>query len=127
MTLKEWRYHALVMLGAAGSSLLAVGIGVGIAFLTVKDAWPHDAIPTAAQPLGWNYPWSCCSSQDCSRADNGISETPDGYVVRQTGELVPYRDKRIKDSPDGEFHWCAHRAGIDAGKTICLFVPPKGF
>ena len=32
-----------------------------------------------------------------------------------------------RDSPDGEYHWCAHQAGIDAGHTICLFVPPKGF
>jgi hypothetical protein len=49
------------------------------------------------------------------------------YEIRSTGELIAQGDKRIKDSPDGDFHWCAHQAGLDAGHTICLFVPPKGF
>ena len=78
--------------------------------------------------LGWKYPWSCCSNQDCKAlSDSGIGERKDGYVVNQTGEVVAYADKRVKDSPDGLYHWCAHPAGIDAGHTICLFVPPKGF
>lgn len=89
--------------------------------------WGHDAIPTDAQPLGWSYPWSCCSGQDCRRADGEVKETPAGYQIAETGEVVPYGDKRIKDSPDGEFHWCRHLTGKDAGKTICLYVPPRGF
>ncbi len=36
------------------------------------------------------------------------------------------RDARIKESPDGEFHWCSV-GGSDAGATVCLFVPPRGF
>jgi hypothetical protein len=79
-------------------------------------------------PTGWNYPWACCSNQDCQEVgDTAISERPEGYVVAQTGEIIPYRDKRVKDSPDGEYHWCAHKAGLDAGHTICLFVPPRSF
>ena len=62
----------------------------------------------------------------CS-AIRAISEKPEGYVINGTGEVVAYADKRVKDSPDGEYHWCAHQAGLDAGHTICLFVPPKGF
>lgn len=86
----------------------------------------HDA------PKGWSYPWSCCSNQDCREVTGGgagafIAERPEGYVVRSTGEVIGYADKRIKNSPDGEYHWCAHQAGLDAGHTICLFVPPKGF
>jgi hypothetical protein len=50
-----------------------------------------------------------------------------GYLIRHTGEIIPYGDRRIKNSPDGEYHWCAHRKGLDEGKTICLFVPPSGF
>ena len=93
-----------------------------------RAAAPHDAKPTAGQPLGWKYPWSCCSNQDCKQMSGaGVVERENGYLIAATGEVVPYRDKRIKDSPDGEFHWCAHQAGIDAGKTICLFVPPRGF
>ena len=88
----------------------------------------HEAIPTAAQPLGWKYPWSCCSDMDCEQvSQDAIKERPEGYIIQSTGEVVSYQDKRIKKSPDGEFHWCAHRQGADAGHTICLFVPPKGF
>lgn len=90
-------------------------------------AMAHDAIPTAQQPLGWKYPGGCCSSNDCRRADDEVKETANGYQIAETGEVVPYGDVRIKDSPDGEFHWCRHLAGVDAGKTICLFVPPRGF
>jgi hypothetical protein len=50
----------------------------------------------------------------------------EGYVVKATGEVIAYGDKRVKASPDGEYHWCAHQAGIDEGHTICLFVPPGG-
>ena len=90
--------------------------------LAAFPARAHDA------PTGWTYPWSCCSSMDCKEvAEKAISERPEGYVVNSTGEVVAYADKRVKDSPDGEYHWCAHQAGLDAGHTICLFVPPKGF
>jgi len=85
-------------------------------------AHAHDA------PAGWKYPWACCSNMDCQEMpDKAITERPEGYVVNGTGEVVAYADKRVKDSPDGLYHWCAHKAGIDAGQTICLFVPPKGF
>ena len=97
-----------------------------VAILTL----PLLALPaqTHEAPLGWKYPWSCCANHDCKQmGDQAVSEKPEGYVIAGTGEVVPYTDKRIKDSPDGEYHWCAHQAGIDAGHTICLFVPPKGF
>jgi hypothetical protein len=64
---------------------------------------------------------------DCQAVkSSAVQEKSEGYVIQSTGEVVGYRDKRVKDSPDGEYHWCAHRAGHDAGRTICLFVPPKG-
>lgn len=91
---------------------------------------PLLAFPAGAHeaPKGWNYPWSCCSNQDCKEVTaNAISERPEGYVINATGEVVAYADKRVRNSPDGEYHWCAHQAGLDAGHTICLFVPPKGF
>jgi hypothetical protein len=91
-------------------------------------AQAHEATNVAGQPTGWKYPWACCSNMDCKMVDaKAISERPEGYVIGSTGEVVAYGDKRVKDSPDGEYHWCAHQAGIDAGHTICLFVPPKGF
>lgn len=100
----------------------AVTVALSLQLVAVLPAAAHDA------PKGWTYPWACCSNQDCQEvADKGISERPEGYVVALTGEVIPYADKRVKDSPDGEYHWCAHQAGLDAGHTICLFVPPKGF
>ncbi len=109
--------------------LIAAGLAA-TAFATVACpglAYPHDALPTAQQPLGWTYPWSCCSNQDCRAEPNGVAETPAGYTIKATGEVIPYGDKRIKNSPDQDFHVCAHRAGLDAGKVICLFVPARGF
>lgn len=112
------------------SGAIAVGLVVGaLAFGTgfVARAWPHDALPTAAKPQGWSYPFACCANYDCeSVPDSAVVEGARGYEIRKTGELIPMTDKRVKDSPDGQFHWCAHRSGLDAGKTICLFVPPRG-
>ena len=81
----------------------------------------HDA------PSGWSYPFSCCSGYDCRPvAARTISERPEGYVIAGTGEVVGYGDERIRSSPDDEYHWCSV-SGADDGKTICLFVPPRGF
>lgn len=72
-------------------------------------------------------PLSRCSNVDCKEVQSSaVLEKPEG-LIQFTGEVVGYQDRRVKNSPDGEYHWCAHRAGIDAGQTICLFVPPKGF
>jgi hypothetical protein len=106
----------------SGLASLILSANLALPLLAASPARAHDA------PTGWTYPWSCCSSMDCKEvAPKAISERPEGYVVNSTGEVVAYADKRVKDSPDGEYHWCAHQAGIDAGHTICLFVPPKGF
>lgn len=87
----------------------------------------HDALPTAAQPNGWSYPYACCSGIDCREvAGKLISERPEGYVINATGEILAYDDRRIKYSPDGVYHWCSV-AGADDSRTICLFVPPKSF
>ena len=96
--------------------------------LPTSSAFAHDAKPTAAKPQGWSYPFACCANYDCRTTHTGeVLEKPEGYVIAGTGEVVPMSDKRVKDSPDGDFHWCAHQAGLDAGKTICLFVPPRSY
>lgn len=96
--------------------------------MLAPSAVAHDAKPTAAMPQGWSYPFACCANYDCRTTHTGeVLEKPEGYVIAGTGEVVPMSDKRVKDSPDGEFHWCAHQAGLDAGKTICLFVPPRSY
>lgn len=81
----------------------------------------HDA------PSGWSYPYSCCSGYDCRPVQTkAISEKRQGYVINTTGEVVPYTDRRVQPSPDGEFHWCSV-AGADDSRTICLFVPARSF
>jgi len=88
---------------------------------TGSRASAHDA------PSGWSYPLACCSGLDCRPVSaSRVGETPDGYVIAGTGEVVGYSDRRIRQSPDGDFHWCSV-AGADDGDTICLFVPPKLF
>lgn len=115
--------------GVIATSAIMIITALGFAYgMMVTDASPHEATNTAGQPLGWTYPWACCSNMDCKPlADGAVAETPSGYVIKSTGEVIAYADKRVKDSPDGQTHWCAHQAGLDAGHTICLFVPPRGF
>jgi hypothetical protein len=87
----------------------------------------HDALPTAAQPHGWAYPVACCSGFDCREvAEADIIEGPRGYVIKTTGEVIPMTDRKVRQSPDGQFHWCS-LAGKADGKTICLFVPPRAY
>ena len=111
----------------AGRLLFSL-FATGALALLATPASTHDAKPTAAMPQGWSYPFACCANYDCKEVpQSSISERPEGYVIKGTGEVVAYSDKRIKNSPDGEYHWCAHQAGLDAGKTICLFVPPPSY
>ena len=98
--------------------------------ITTLPTLAHEAVKVSEKDKGWNYPWACCSNQDCRKLDRKeIKETKIGYEVLPSKDVaaIGYTDKRVKDSPDGDYHWCAHKAGIDAGNTICLFVPPKGF
>jgi hypothetical protein len=108
----------LLILAFAAAALAAVMPGIAAA---------HDAKPTAARPQGWSYPFACCSGYDCREVSSKqISERPEGYVIKGTGEVVAYSDGRLKDSPDGEYHWCSV-AGLDDTRTICLFVPPRSY
>jgi hypothetical protein len=110
------------------AAFLVLAICLFLLILRVTGASAHEAEPTAAMPQGWSYPFACCANYDCRTTHKGeVLEKPNGYVIAGTGEVIPMTDKRVKDSPDGEFHWCAHQAGLDAGKTICLFVPPRSY
>lgn len=102
-------------LGASAALALALSL---TGATTVRS---HDA------PSGWHYPWTCCSGYDCRPvATKAISTAKSGYVINNTGEVVPYSDTRVQSSPDGEYHWCSVK-GADDGKTICLFVPQQMF
>ena len=97
-------------------------LGIFLAAVAIT-AYAHDA------PSGWSYPASCCSNIDCRMIHSAdVRETTAGYWLTKSGngEIIPYGDERIKDSPDGEFHLCT-QGRTDEGKTICLFVPPRGY
>jgi len=89
------------------------------------------SLPAAASahdaPSGWTYDATCCSSTDCREISSAnLTEGPDGYLIDISNETVPYGDKRLKDSPDGHVHWCTV-GGRNDGRTICLYIPPRGF
>lgn len=73
------------------------------------------------------YEMRCCSgSLDCRPVPDGaISETPTGYRINATGEVVPYNDTRIRQSPDQQFHWCSV-AGEPDSRTLCIYSPGRG-
>ncbi len=109
------------------ASAFSIALTLGVASGISTPATAHDAKPTSAKPQGWKYPFSCCSGYDCREVSSAkISEKPEGYVIKGTGEVVAYSDTRLKDSPDGEYHWCSV-AGADDSRTICLFVPPRSY
>ena len=88
-------------------------------------ALAHDAPHSFARPNGWSYPFACCSGVDCRPVDaSAVLDTDGGYSV-PSGETIGSRDSRVKDSPDGLYHWCTV-GGDPHGRTICLFVPPRG-
>lgn len=99
-----------------------------LCFFMASTAQAHDAIPTATQPLGWTYDYSCCNTMDCSQAVDGlIKVTKEGYQVATTGEVIPWTDKRLKRSKDEFYHRCTPGGKADAPRSLCLYVPDTGF
>lgn len=87
----------------------------------VSQAFAHEA------PTGWSYPASCCHNRDCRPVPAAtVKEGPDGYRITISHETLPYGDTRVKNSPDGLYHWCTSN-GSDSGPTICLYVPPRAY
>ena len=63
---------------------------------------------------------------DCREVPTmSVRETKLGYEIAKNG-VVPYGDKRLRDSPDGEFHICTQN-GEDGKPIICFFVPPPSY
>ena len=97
------------------------------AMLLALPALAHTAKPTASQPLGWAYDVSCCSLKDCRELPHGaVEQSPAGYIVKATGRVVPYNDRRVKKSKDEFFHICTVN-GEAFGNILCLYAPNSGF
>lgn len=69
--------------------------------------------PAAAH--SWYDP-ACCNDNDCAPNDD-VEEVKGGFRV-PSGEVVPYGDKRIRQSLDKRFHWCHVNA-----YTYCVYIP----
>jgi len=88
--------------------------------VSTSNVYSHEA------SSGWAYPMQCCSGIDCRQIQsNAVHEVKTGYVINKTGELIGFKDPRLKNSPDGEYHWCSVQ-GKENTPTVCLFVPPQG-
>ena len=97
---------------------------LSLASLPIVAGVPASAHDAAS---GWKYPLACCSDFDCREvAEADVVEGPQGYVIKVTGEVIPMTSRKVRNSPDGQFHWCSV-AGKADGKTICLFVPPRAY
>ena len=69
------------------------------------------------------YPVSCCSSFDCGAVPAAhVGDRPQGSIVETTGETIAYKDARLRQSLDGEHHWCSVN-GSGSGRTVYLFEP----
>ena len=78
-------------------------------------------IAGSADAHSW-YPESCCGGRDCHVAgDSAVSRTANGWVIKRTGELIPFTDGRVGKSPDDRFHVCFVLNTTWAVR--CLFVP----
>jgi hypothetical protein len=105
---------------------MALAVGV-VLWLTLHPAWPHMAPASTAVPHGWAYDASCCSNRDCRSVPSElIHEGPDGFTYTVTGQLIPYGDRRIKQSKDDDFHVCT-TAGHENGRVLCIYEPVRGF
>lgn len=117
----------------AAVAVAAIGIGAA-AFVSIftAPAYPHDALPTAAQPQGWSYPFSCCAGFDCREIPaSAVQERPDGYhVTLRPGQhpmvkapmsfVWPYATAR--SAPDGLYHACISAQS----KPLCFFAGARG-
>lgn len=91
-------------------------------------AWAHDMAGESdwVRDKGLVDPLSgahCCGPNDCSpMPDDSVAETKDGYLLKDTGEVIPY-NKAIPKSPDGRF-WRCRMYSEGAIKARCFIIPP---
>ena len=113
---RYFRGFVIVIFVVAVFAALAVMLGTGV------GAQAHEA------PTGWSYSTACCSGVDCGQLHTNVKATSVGWLIIETGETVPYSDRRIKGSGDEFFHRCVKTVdGKDTGETRCLYVPGMGF
>lgn len=77
----------------------------------------HDA------PMGWSYDAACCSGQDCAPLpENSVTERPDGYLLKATGEVV--EKSKARQGQDENWHLC--RSTVFKANIYCIYLPLRG-
>lgn len=82
------------------------------------------------QAHSW-YSFACCSGHDCHPMPiNAVEASPAGWRIKNTGEVVPYGDKKEQQSQDSDFHVCRFGDLVEPpekrGTIRCLYVPGAG-
>lgn len=127
--MKRQPTHDIAAVTALAVLLGAFVVALACALMLSGEARAHEATTVAGAPLSVAYPMVCCSNRDCRpTAEGEVTETPQGYTLQTTGEVVPYRDRRIKPfHADGKIHVCQQAGDFDKGRILCLLVPPPSF
>lgn len=82
------------------------------------------AVPAFAHE--W-YAYECCSGVDCGPLTSAqIKETPAGWLLVDTGRVIPYDYAKVKPSQDDRYHLCT-AGGDPMGNILCFYAPPMGF
>ena len=86
----------------------------------------HSQVSAHDAATGWKYPWACCSNMDCQQVQSSaVIEKPQGYVIQSTGESGRLPRQAHKGLARRRIPLVRTPGGLDAGQTICLFVPPR--
>lgn len=101
------------------AAVIALLVAAALLILLSQKSMAHD----------W-YDFACCSGQDCVPVNaSSVSPTPGGWLIKETGEVIPYGDPRERKSKDSGFHRCKMHSyinGVKADATRCLYVPDFG-
>lgn len=84
------------------------------------------ATPFAAAqdaPSGRAYGSECCSMIDCfEEQDKNVETSSNGFHIKNTGEAIPYADKRVQMSKDAKYHRCAKGLVIPPCRSQFAFM-----
>lgn len=83
---------------------------------------------TKANSHDW-YPLECCSEKDCAPIpETDVEVTPQGYLIKSTGERIPY--KAARTAPDGQYHVCRYTPSSPIIQPVarppCFWAPMTG-
>lgn len=77
------------------------------------------------------YHYECCSDRDCFPVPfEEVQQTPKGYRIKRTGQMLFYGDTRIKPTPPEDaqqrYHVCTTSGKLDGSMILCLYAPQGG-